>query len=550
MKLLVSKKKIKMDIPIPFFILFTCLDLSENRRGVIIQTIGESMRSNILDSMKNIVILNSLAVKLINYMKVFFLASLVLLSSFISHAQVKKSSTLNSSNQGFLIKGKINGVSNSDIYLAHYFGSTQQVIKDTAQTDTQGNFVFKGKENLPQGLYLITFLKNKYLDIIIGNTQFSFETDTLDPINHMKFQNSVENEAFFAFQKEMGKRYSELRNIELAKKDVNQIATLRKEILQYQQTWFEKNKQLFVSKLVKATFEPEIPPFKKKVSSAKDSTELYQYQFSYFKKHYFDNLDLNDARFIRTPFLQRKLDKYFEDLVVQQPDSIIKDADLLLTKIKNSEVRRYVIYKISSTYETSNIVGTDAAFAHMGEKYYVGEPALWDTVTVRQMRDRINVLKPLLIGKRLPELFLTDASGKRVTTSSIPGEYTIVFFYDPECSHCREETPKLMAQVDYFKSKNISVLATSIARNKKQWTDFIKEFKMESVYNGIDIHPNPKTGKDEYYTDFIKKFDIYSTPIIYILDKNKRIIGKKIPTDKIQDFISFYENRQKELGIK
>ncbi|MHA8098593.1 DUF4369 domain-containing protein [Aquirufa aurantiipilula] len=483
-------------------------------------------------------------------MKVFFLATSLILCGFASIAQVKKTNNSTSSSIGFSIKGKINGIGNSELYLAHYFGSTQQVIKDTAQADAQGNFVFQGKDELPKGLYLISFSKNRYLDVIIGNTNFSFETDTLDPINHMKFQNSAENEAFFGFQREMGKRYVELRKLEMEKKDPVQIASIRKEIIQYQQSWFEKNKLLFVSKLVRATFEPEIPPFKKKVSTPKDSTEFYQYQFSYYKKHFFDNLDLNDERFIRTPFLQKKLEKYFEDLVVQQPDSIIKDADLLMSKIKNKEVRRYVIYKIASTYETSNIVGTDAAFAHMGEKYYVGEASLWDTTTVRQMRDRIKVLKPLLIGKRIPELLLTDPSGKRLTTASIPGEYTLVYFYDPECSHCKEETPKLMAQANYFKSKKISVLATSIARNKKQWTDFIKEYKMESIYNGIDIHPSAKSGKEEYYTDFLRTFDIYSTPIIYILDKNKRIIGKKIPTDKIQDFISFYENRQKELGIK
>lgn len=483
-------------------------------------------------------------------MKVFFLATSLILCGFASIAQVKKTNNSTSSSIGFSIKGKINGIGNSELYLAHYFGSTQQVIKDTAQADAQGNFVFQGKDELPKGLFLISFSKNRYLDVIIGNTNFSFETDTLDPINHMKFQNSAENEAFFGFQREMGKRYVELRKLEMEKKDPVQVASIRKEIIQYQQSWFEKNKLLFVSKLVRATFEPEIPPFKKKVSTPKDSTEFYQYQFSYYKKHFFDNLDLNDERFIRTPFLQKKLEKYFEDLVVQQPDSIIKDADLLMSKIKNKEVRRYVIYKIASTYETSNIVGTDAAFAHMGEKYYVGEASLWDTTTVRQMRDRIKVLKPLLIGKRIPELLLTDPSGKRLTTASIPGEYTLVYFYDPECSHCKEETPKLMAQANYFKSKKISVLATSIARNKKQWTDFIKEYKMESIYNGIDIHPSAKSGKEEYYTDFLRTFDIYSTPIIYILDKNKRIIGKKIPTDKIQDFISFYENRQKELGIK
>jgi hypothetical protein len=30
----------------------------------------------------------------------------------------------------------------------------------------------------------------------------------------------------------------------------------------------------------------------------------------------------------------------------------------------------------------------------------------------------------------------------------------------------------------------------------------------------------------------------------YVLDKSKRIIGKRIPADKIQDFINFYERKK------
>ena len=57
------------------------------------------------------------------------------------------------------IKGKIKGLSKSEVYLAHYFGYNQQVIKDTAIANVNGEFQFKGSETLPKGLYLISFLK-------------------------------------------------------------------------------------------------------------------------------------------------------------------------------------------------------------------------------------------------------------------------------------------------------------------------------------------------------------------------------------------------------
>ena len=441
---------------------------------------------------------------------------------------------------GFSIKGTMHGLKNTEVYLAHYFGSTQQVIKDTAIVDDQGKFHFQGTEELPLGLYLISFQKTKFLDFIIGNSNFSFETDTLDAVAHMRVIGSPENEAFYTFQGEMMKQYGLLRNPSLAPAQIN---SLRQDIKRYQDSWLQQNKNLFVSKLIKATFDPEIPAYKRVVKTKKDSADLYQYQYAFYKKHYFDNIDLNDDRFIRTPFLQRKIEKFFEDLVVQESDSIRKEADILLKPIQNADVRKYVIYKIASTYENHNVVGTDAAFVHMAEKYYLGEPALWDTSTVRRMKERVQVLKPLLIGKRIPNMFLTDPQGKLIQLHTTGGTYTVMFLYDPDCSHCKEETPKLLAQQAYFKSKGIQVFAASIVREMDLWKKFIAEFKIQSWINGIDIHKNIKTGKEEYFTDFRNTFDVYSTPIVYILDKNKRIIGKRIPVDKIQEFIEFTEKK-------
>jgi hypothetical protein len=439
----------------------------------------------------------------------------------------------------FEIKGKIKGLQNTEVYLAHYFGANQQVIKDTAQVDQDGNFVFQGNEKLDEGLYLVSFNKNKYFDLVIGNAKFSFETDTADVVGQMKIQQSPENEAFYAFQRDMTAAYLGLQGKQKPEQ-------LRAEMANIQKKWIKDHSKLFVSKLIQASLEPEIPAYTKPVKTSKDSSDLYKFQFTYYKKHYFDNVDLNDERFIRTPFLQKKIDKYFEDLVVQESDSISKDADRLLAGIKNQAMRKYVVYKIASTYENHNVVGTDGAFVHLAEKYYIGEPQLWDTTTIRKMKERIAIIKPLLIGNRIPEMFLTDPTGKLLTTSSIQANYTILFIYDPECSHCKEETPKLLQQEAYFKSKNIAVLAACLVRDKVMWKKFIEEFKIQNWKNGIDIHINAKTGKEEYYTDFQKTFDAYATPVVYILDKSKNIIGKRIPVDKIQDFLKFYESKQRK----
>jgi len=204
---------------------------------------------------------------------------------------------------------------------------------------------------------------------------------------------------------------------------------------------------------------------------------------------------LNDERFIRTPFLQKKIDKYFEDLVVQESDSVSKDADLILAGIKNEAMRKYVVYKIASTYENHNVVGTDGAFVHLAEKYYLGEPKLWDTTTIRKMRERIKVIKPLLIGKRIPDMFLTDPAGKLLALSAVQAKYTVVFIYDPECSHCKEETPKLLKMDSFFKEKDIVVYAACLVRDKNYGVSLLKPLKFSIGKMVLISTSMPKQGR-------------------------------------------------------
>lgn len=457
--------------------------------------------------------------------------------------------------EGFSIRGKVHGIKDTTVFLAHYFGYNQQVIKDTAKVDAQGNFHFQGDKTLPEGLYLVSLPKNKYMDIIIGNQDFSFETDTMNLITKMKVSGSKENESFFKFQQDMAMKFDDMKAVELERKMSNsplasvKIKRIQDEISKFQKEWLESTKGMFVNKLIKASQDPEIPPFGKPLGTKADTTAFYQYQFNYYKEHFWDNVDLTDDRLMRTPFLQKKIERYFDDLTVQASDSIIKSSDIVLSLAKGRDVRRYVIYKIASTYENPKILGTDGAFVHIAEKYYIGEPALWDTSTVRKMKERVIVLKPLLVGKTFPDMFLTDTLGTEIKIPKIVADYTVLFIYDPECGHCRESAPKLAKAYENLKTKNVKVIAASIDRVPTKWKKFIKEFKLENMIHGIDIHKNPQTGKEEYYTDFKNSFDIYATPVIYVLDKDKKIIAKRLPVEQVEDFVEFHRKqsvREKE----
>ncbi|MDZ7897314.1 MAG: DUF4369 domain-containing protein [Arcicella sp.] len=451
--------------------------------------------------------------------------------------------------EGFSIKGKVRGIKDTTVFLAHYFGYNQQVVKDTAKVDSQGNFHFEGNKTLPEGLYLVSLPKNKYVDMVVGNQEFSFETDTVNLINKMKITGSKENEVFFKFQQDMSAKFEEMKVLEMEKRLSNSMLVdgkmkrLQADIAKFQKDWMKTNEGMFVTKLIKASQEPQIPPFGRPLLTKADTTASYQYQFSYYKNHFWDNVDLGDDRLMRTPFLQKKIERYFDDLTVQASDSISKGADIVLALAKGRDVRRYIIYKISSTYESPKILGTDGAFVHMAEKYYIGEPALWDTSTVRKMKERVAVLKPLLVGKTFPDMYLTDTTGREIQIPKIEADYTVLFIYDPECGHCRESAPKLAKAYQSLKTKNVRVVAASIERSPAKWKKFINEFKLQDMIHGIDIHKNPQTGKEEYYTDFKNTFDVYATPVVYVLGKDKKIIAKRLPVEQIEDFVDFHRRQ-------
>ncbi|MCY7353458.1 MAG: DUF5106 domain-containing protein [Cytophagaceae bacterium] len=440
---------------------------------------------------------------------------------------------------GYRIEANIKGIRDSTCFLAHYLDK-QHSIKDTAKVDANGNILFEGTTALPQGLYVISIGRWRYFDVLVADDQqFALRTDTTNFITNMKVEGSRENSLFYGFNQAMQKRFEEIRVLQMEQKLKGEslapvkIRNIQKEMGDYRNQFINDNAGSFTAKLLKASSEPDIPPAPKLPTGRVDSLFAYRY----YKAHYFDNLDLADERMLRTPLLAPKLERYFSDLVVQSPDSLSKEADFVMSKVpkSNPDLRKFYIYKITSPYETPTILGTDAFFVHMGEKYYVGEPQLWDASTVKRFRERIAVLKPLLPGQKIPDMPLTDTLGRAIPLHGVKADYTVLFIYDPECGHCREAAPKVMEFYKKVKGQNIAVYAANVKRDPTIWKKFIREFKTQNLINGMD---------SKGQVDFLNGFDAQSTPVIYVLDKDKKIIARRLPAPELEKFWEFLQ-RQK-----
>lgn len=431
----------------------------------------------------------------------------------------------------YSIKVKVTGVKNDTCYLGHYFGQKQYTPVDTAIADAAGNFTFSKKKDLKQGVYLIIIPKT-YFELIIGGEQdIKLEADTSNVIATMKTKGSAENDQFYAFQKFM---FDKSKEGEAAKNDKEKLKAIQEQVKKYRTDMFAQHPKSLTSRLLKAAEEPEMPEFSKA-----DSIKA----FYYYRNHFFDNYDFTDERMLRTPIFIPRIERFMNDLTVQAPDSIIKSLKILFDKAEagNKEIFKYCISTYANKYETSNIMCMDKVFVWVGKNYYMQGKCFWaDTSVVRKIRERVTILEPLQCDRVAPNIYCADTLGTYAPLHDVKAKYTIAVFWDADCGHCQKEIPKLFEIYNSkLKAKGIKVYAATIERDDKSWLRFLKEKKLfsDGWYNV----------RDKYnHTDFHKVYDVYSTPVIYLLDDKKRIIAKRLGVEQIEDFLNNYEKIKKK----
>lgn len=449
-------------------------------------------------------------------------------------------SSLSAQKSGYDIQVTIDNYHDSLLYLVNYFGTSNQ-IKDTAYVN-KGGFEFKGAMELPGGIYLCVTKDRKYFEILIDKEQhFSIRTTMDDFVDKAKIKGSQDNIDFYNYLRFLDSKEKSRKLIESTASDIKDSAhvkierqkkldSLSKEVVDYKEKIINEKPNSFLTAILKASKEPEIP---KKLPKKEDGTPDSTYIYKYYKTHFFDDFDFADERLLRTPIYATKLKKYWKQILLQQPDTLIKEADIIIAKAKpNKETYKFTIWYFTYESETSQIMGMDAVFVSMVKKYYETGEAYWVNETVlKNITDRAKTLEKLLIGVKAPNMIMIDTNNNLKSMYNVNADYLIVLFWDPDCGHCRHEIPEIREWMKENASNyNAEVFAVCSDTNLVKWSNFLRDFKItdwENVNGTRSATPN--------YHDL---YDIISTPTIYLLDKDKKIIAKRLAYAQLIEFIA------------
>ncbi len=438
---------------------------------------------------------------------VLFLCTL-LLAGFNLEAQ-------NANNQGYEIKFQALGIDDSYLYLQAYYGE-EAYIFDSAKVKGHKAVVFKNKKKvMPTGIYTLTDrFGNEYLDLVINKDRyFAVMGLTLDRLSTTAVvSGSEENSQFIEFQKQMVSAEA------LQEKSPHSIDNTAK-------MFYESMPESFLGHYVKAKYY--INPALSKLDE-KDTADASQ-QYQQLIDHYFDYYTFDDARLLRAP-IYLDLRNYFFEVLPQDAKLISSKADDFLKKFKDKESYEYYTARLMSIFEHSiNNMAHDQVFVELYDKHCAGKNISSIPEDLLKYYQRsVDRKRKLLPGETVPALVSYDINNNKHSSSDIDKDHIILWFWDADCDECIVETPKLNEFYKEFANYyNLEVFAVAITDDLEKWDNFCKNNELKWI--NVNYYMN-----DPNY-DFIEYFDLITTPVIYLLDKNHTIITRNFPLEEIHE---------------
>lgn len=422
------------------------------------------------------------------------------------------------------------------------------VTLDSARGDNNGNYTFIGRRKWDTGIYALygKEAKKSLLDFTIdGSQKFSIR---LSPSNEVAdpqkdIVGSPANQIMFSFLKREDQAKKQAREIDKKKKSGDakvkdeaekEMELLSKEMINFEDSVFKANSKYRFFQLAKMFNGPEVP----------DEVED---KALYYRTHFWDGIDLTDHSLIYTPDLFNKMNYYFFGVLYHmESDTVCRYADMLFKKIENDSVmmRYFMDFIMPKYYRSTKNIGWDATWCYLVRKYYLTGKCPWATqAELTNKRQSVEFLEQSLIGAMGQELYMADTNQSPdpkdwISSHRFPQKYVILWFWDPDCHHCQEQTATLKALYDSLSAagnKIFEVYAIGYESDVAKWKKYVREHQLPFV----------NVGGSNVNIDYQVAYNVHGAPTMIILNEERRIIMNKVlATRDILPFLERYEQRR------
>lgn len=429
----------------------------------------------------------------------------------------------------------VEGKSGGPVYMIGMY-TDQNYRVDSTSVSSTGSFTFENEEGIPSGLYFVIFPDNKNFQLLIDKDQ-QFSVKTNSNLGNVEVKGCLESELFYQVKgieaplnNALNAVDSQLKGLKPGDSNYENLKSQKDKLLAERDgkldDIFNKYPNNLFTKFKRGGKNPN-------VSFTYDSdgqVDMVKYLWQ-FRQAYWDGVDFNDARLLRTPVIQNKLKQYIDKWTVQHPDSLKISIDFLMNNAMNSpEYYKYFANWIAMNFEPTEtkLMDSQAIYVHMVKNYFTQEKAVWSTpAELQALNQRATEMELSLVGLDAPDVVSTDPQGKKKSIYEMEEDYIVVYMYNPDCEHCQEETPKLKKFYDSWKQNGLGVYAIAIDTDDAKWKEYINKVGIQEWVNVHD--PSNKSIYGKYFVDV--------TPELYLINKERKIIGKNLKTHQILQMI-------------
>ncbi len=416
---------------------------------------------------------------------------------------------------------------------------------DSTRTDNNGSFQFhiKNVALVKKGIckVLLNEVQNFYIINSGENIKIKTKFENIPQntvLTNLKIIESAENQAFYEFQSLQDKinvareiLFPMLRYYPITDsfhKKIEDEYYLRYKNFEVFVNSFKDNNKAFkgVSKIANAYYYPVIPSWKLTNEEKSDMIKL----------HFFDFFNPADSFYVSTSILLEKIDEWL-GLSVSKDETIPIDemnlfyaAETFIKKTESNEViytftLNYILKKFSKNRLYKALLNTYDRFI-LKENEDCGQAD--DEFT--WMRSLASTLRNVEIGNSAPNFIINEG----LSLNDLPGDNTLVIFWASWCSHCLVAIPELRDKINDYKLKNaghktINIVAVSLDKDFNLWQNYIKLNGLAAWLNVCDLK--------SWQGNIAKSYNIYATPTMFLLDKNKKIAAIPLTNNELFEYL-------------
>ncbi|OFX79063.1 MAG: hypothetical protein A2X12_07635 [Bacteroidetes bacterium GWE2_29_8] len=433
-------------------------------------------------------------------------------------------SNINAQQKKYDVKITIKGFDNKMLYFYKFQDLMPEVI-DTLFSDNNGN-VFIDMHGKDVGMYRITGIDKNKFDFIFNNEPIEINSSYDNFNDNINVIASKENQVYYDLLKQdklFQNRIDILnqllyyypKNTDFYKNIKLEYITVQNERKNYLAKTIQDNNQLYVAKIIQINNNPFLDPELNPLERLKQS-----------KEKFLDNIDFSDKNLYASNGITNKILSYFSlynesDYKKDQlEDSLLVAVNNVFSKVQHNQ------YAINSIAKYFSFLFDDYGFNKILKyiyEYYLNDDVCDDVKRKIDTKLRYEAFNKMTTGVKIEDFSFVDINGNNYKFSETKYDFNLILFWSSECSHCNKLIDELKKIYSSQKEKEFEIVAISLDLSQKNYKKFIKDKDIKWI-NYVDFK-----GWDN---ELAKKFYIYSTPSMYIVNKEGIIIAK---TNKIED---------------